>query len=202
VDSTARADRAPPRPVCCPTRCEPGRPAARGLRTATGPRSQHIGFRHELPRFAARRSLPHALRAGTARGPRTSDRGRSPVAALWIHARAPEVRCTPLVAPCAAGRDGPRSAGFGPRPASHSGFTDEFQWFATCHGFSLGLSFVPFGNQNWTKTAGKMQPRWSSSWLRHLSRVAPPAYVPLRRDKSSQPRTGRWNLVGIGPRNF
>ena len=62
-------------------RCEPGRLAVRGLRTATGPRSQQ-------PTMArGRRSVPdtsfrfHPLRAGTARGPGPSDRDRSPVAA-------------------------------------------------------------------------------------------------------------------------
>jgi len=36
-------------------RCAPGRRAVRGVRTATGPRSQHSGFTPELQRFAARR---------------------------------------------------------------------------------------------------------------------------------------------------
>jgi len=55
------------------------------------------------------------------------------VAALWIHAQAPEVRRTLLVPPRAAGRDGPRSASFGPRPiprSQHSGFTHRLQRFA------------------------------------------------------------------------
>jgi len=55
------------------------------------------------------------------------------VAALWIHARAPEVRCTSLVAPtrCAPGRRAVRGirTATGPR-SQRSGFTPELQRFA------------------------------------------------------------------------
>jgi len=114
-----RSSRSSPHAAGFPTRCAPGRRAVCcWFRTATGPRSQHVGFTQELQRFAARRWFPHALRAGTSRGLLlVSDRDRSPVAAHWIHAGAPEVRRALLVSPRAARRDVGRSAaGFGPRP--------------------------------------------------------------------------------------
>jgi len=79
-------------------------------------RSQHVGFTQGLQRFAVRRWFPYAMRAGTSRGPRISDRDRSPVAAHWIDAKALEVRRRPLVCVRAVRRDVARSGNSGPRP--------------------------------------------------------------------------------------
>jgi len=80
LDSRA-GSRGSPHAAAFPMRCAPGRRAARNLRTATGPRSQHVGFTRRLQRFAARCCFPHALRAGTARGPFSALRSDSSVPA-------------------------------------------------------------------------------------------------------------------------
>jgi len=53
---------------------------------------------------------PHALRAGTARGPQSRTATGPTAAALGIHAPAPKVRRTSFAPPRAARRDGARSA--------------------------------------------------------------------------------------------
>jgi len=89
---SCRSSRGSPYAAGFPRCCAPGRRAARVPRTATGPRSQHVGFMQKFQRFAVRCWFPQMLRAGTSRGPYA--------AARWDFARVP-----PRPPPFPGGRD-------------------------------------------------------------------------------------------------